>query len=456
MERDFAVRFTDDNYSSKEEVKKALAISSIDAIWSKILNYRSYFRKSLDLKTIENKIFNICLTSTIQQKMIFIEKKISKNLVYISRLDGENEKKFIVKAILQLARSYAKENSLTINDDILLDLINNEQQEVPQAFLSLKNYIDIIKFYLNRSSSRYDLNILTSFYGRILKKEINSLDYESYIRIIDHNNPSDHVIFGRHYNAAPIDKIVPLLEDIMSFNKGSAYTLIQAIVTYFYLIYIKPFDYFNEECAVLSLKYIIANSDLDVIPFLLNFERFLLNSHQEDFNNKFIVSELSLDLTYFVDYVLDEIKNSLNEFDDLIADNDITLIKSEFSQNDEVIVKEDKPQVKQNSVVEEHLPLAVNFEQKVSMPTLPVGLDQKDIDLIAENLLELYPSLKKMQAKFYAGHCTIGKYYSIAQYKKETGVAYETARTSMDNLATLGFYKKEQIKNKFVYTPVVR
>ena len=242
----------------------------------------------------------------------------------------------------------------------------------------------------------------------------------------------------------------------MSFNKGSAYTLIQAIVTYFYLIYIKPFDYFNEECAVLSLKYIIANSDLDVIPFLLNFERFLLNSHQEDFNNKFIVSELSLDLTYFVDYVLDEIKNSLNEFDDLIADNDITLIKSEFSQNDEVIVKEDKPQVKQNSVVEEHLPLAVNFEQKVSMPTLPVGLDQKDIDLIAENLLELYPSLKKMQAKFYAGHCTIGKYYSIAQYKKETGVAYETARTSMDNLATLGFYKKEQIKNKFVYTPVVR
>lgn len=75
MERDFAVRFTDDTYSSKEEVKKALAISSIDAIWSKILNYRSYFRKSLDLKTIENKIFNVCLTSTIQQKMIFIEKK---------------------------------------------------------------------------------------------------------------------------------------------------------------------------------------------------------------------------------------------------------------------------------------------------------------------------------------------------------------------------------------------
>ena len=42
------------------------------------------------------------------------------------------------------------------------------------------------------------------------------------------------------------------------------------------------------------------------------------------------------------------------------------------------------------------------------------------------------------------------------EYKREQNVVYETARTSMDNLANLGFYKKEQIRNKFVYTPVVR
>ena len=42
------------------------------------------------------------------------------------------------------------------------------------------------------------------------------------------------------------------------------------------------------------------------------------------------------------------------------------------------------------------------------------------------------------------------------QFKKEEDVAYETARTSMDFLADSGFYKKSQIRNKFVYTPIPR
>ena len=84
---------------------------------------------------------------------------------------------------------------------------------------------------------------------------------------------------------------------------------------------------------------------------------------------------------------------------------------------------------------------------------MPVGLDESDANMVAQHLLELYPTLKKGQAEFYSKHCTLGKYYTIGMYKKENDCAYETARTSMDNLASLGFYKKENIRNKFVYTP---
>lgn len=44
----------------------------------------------------------------------------------------------------------------------------------------------------------------------------------------------------------------------------------------------------------------------------------------------------------------------------------------------------------------------------------------------------------------------------FAQYKKLLHCAYETARTSMDNLVELGFYRKEKLNNKFIYTPVSR
>ena len=44
--------------------------------------------------------------------------------------------------------------------------------------------------------------------------------------------------------------------------------------------------------------------------------------------------------------------------------------------------------------------------------------------------------------------------YTISQYKKCLNCAYETARTSMDGLVYLGFYSKEPLKNKYIYTPV--
>lgn len=453
LERDFAVRFSDDNYASKDEVKRSLNISSIDSIWDRITNYRSFFRKETGLNSIEHKPFSVCLTLPIQKRVVTLEKRLIKNMVFLSKLDSGSESEFISNCLFVLGRSYAEQDSLTIEDSTLKSLIEDTTSEVPQAYMSLKNYLQTLKCFVNRSASKFDINVLTAFYGKILRKEINANDFDSFLRIIDLNNPSDHIMFGRHYNAAPLDRIEKLLGDLFLFNENSSlFSLVKAIITYFYFIYIKPFDYFNEECALLSLKYVIAQDSIEKVPFLLNIENHLMNINLDKFKDKFILSELSCDLTYFVNYVLDIVESSIDDFDELVSQNEIVSIKNEFSQVDEIVEKK-KVNIVNDLLVSKN---PVVFEQKVSMPTLPVGLDEKDVDLIAENLLELYPSLKVNQAKFYASHCTIGKYYSIAQYKKETGVAYETARTSMDNLVALGFYKKEQIKNKYVYTPVVR
>ena len=94
--------------------------------------------------------------------------------------------------------------------------------------------------------------------------------------------------------------------------------------------------------------------------------------------------------------------------------------------------------------------------QAISIANLSLGLDEKDAQKLEEHLLESNPRLKRGEAYFYARHCTLGKYYTIAQYKKTLGCAYETARTSMETLVKEGYYVKEQIKNKFIYTPKKR
>ena len=81
-------------------------------------------------------------------------------------------------------------------------------------------------------------------------------------------------------------------------------------------------------------------------------------------------------------------------------------------------------------------------------------LSEKEIKEYIQYLLETNPALNKNQASFLANHCTMGRYYTIQQFKKFTRCAYETARTSMDKLAQERYYSKLQVKNKFVYTPI--
>ncbi len=85
---------------------------------------------------------------------------------------------------------------------------------------------------------------------------------------------------------------------------------------------------------------------------------------------------------------------------------------------------------------------------------LEEGLSKAEIKAYVKYLLETNIELNKKQAVFLANHNTPGRYYTIQQYKKYASCVYETARTSMDKLASEGYYEKLQFKNKFVYTPV--
>ena len=123
-----------------------------------------------------------------------------------------------------------------------------------------------------------------------------------------------------------------------------------------------------------------------------------------------------------------------------------------------VVIEKPKPVEKPRPVIE-RITEPVNDQpvvEHIAVSYIPPVLDEKEAQRLENHLLECDPLLKKGQAKFYSRHCTIGKLYTIAQYKKFNGCVYETARTSMDSLVELGYYKKQQIKNKFVYTPLER
>ena len=230
-------------------------------------------------------------------------------------------------------------------------------------------------------------------------------------------------------------------------------------------------------------KYILSTNGLETLAYYLNLED-LFADHYMECLKIFTEVQKTDDLTYFVRYFIKNVSslmekaqttNNLVQAEALKEDyyydayeeahieqvEEISVVKEETKEVKEERVEEvvDKQTEEVNEVKEETSTILEEKEPDISglaISYLPPVLDEKALKRLEEDLLESDPELKRGQAKFYARHCTMGKRYTIQQFKKEINCAYETARTSMDGLVELGYYRQEMVKNKKVYTPIKR
>ena len=104
--------------------------------------------------------------------------------------------------------------------------------------------------------------------------------------------------------------------------------------------------------------------------------------------------------------------------------------KHYFLSDEEDEVKTDYTPIKQESEPQVHVnptyeaPTTIVHKQDegvkletwmdIALPKVPVGLSEEDAQKIETHLREMDPSLSKLEAYFYARHCTVGKYYTIS------------------------------------------
>ena len=474
MEKDHGIRFSDEIYATKDDVKRALNMSSIDSIWEKVTTYRSYYLHQTPLKNVERVPFSVVLPPRLTSTIVGLEKRLSKLLIKYSRhgsFGSEVIKDFARKAYITILRILSEINGINIGEDTLRAIVDETLPTIPVEYLVINNYYLTLKYFKNRYAGPISPMLICSMYAQLLHTEFDPTSLTSYYRRTELNEKADHVFIGRHYEAAPIDRIEEMMTTMCDFlNNSSLFGIVKSVIAYFYILYIKPFEDFNEEIAILTMKYVLAHCDNEDIATFLSLEELLQKERKNYIKSLNLESEMKLDFTYILSYIVQLIEEMISDIEDNIQSLDAILLFQEQRREDRPSVEQhiqqvsvaptSQVEVKEESVIE--LPQEVkitpsyNVERKVALPILPVGLDENDAELVAQHLIELYPTMRKNQAEFYARHCTIGKYYTISQYKKEQNVAYETARTSMDNLVNLGFYKKENIRNKFVYTPTLK
>lgn len=82
------------------------------------------------------------------------------------------------------------------------------------------------------------------------------------------------------------------------------------------------------------------------------------------------------------------------------------------------------------------------------------SLSARDKNKSIETVRQANPNISKKQAQFFVAHNDPRASYTITDFKKYIGTAYETARYSLDNLVEEGFYKKKLVGKKYVYKAI--
>ena len=508
---ELAVRFTEGKYATKSEVGRELKMSMFDNIWSNILSYRSGFNRYLSIKSIEKNQLVVCYCPSVNALINSADMKLIRLMKENSRLSvGNGEtKRFEDECLIRSLACVAKDHDCDVTENYLRSLIHGDIREVSPNVRVLSRYLDALNFIKRSFVNPVDVDFMAELYSRLM----GTSELTSFYRTTEDANRENRVLIDRIYTSAPVYLIEGMMEGLFNFISTSTLSAAtKASIAYYYINYIRPFSTFSDEVALLIAKAILAHDGLSELGVLLPLES-LLSEGQEEISRLFVEVQKTCDTTYFVNFALKLMEVKCDDLFNYIAQMKADTLKTDF-------YREDKPAAPQGQMVQQSLfdlsnepepapapapqpapapvqqapvqpapqpvaqPEPVVVQQKIvieqpkvevvkpveqpviqeepeqveqiAVAYIPPAIDEKQALRLEQHLLELDPSLRKHEAHFYARHCTLGKSYTIAQYKRMIGCVYETARTAMDHLVELGYYRKDSSNKKFIYTPIPR
>lgn len=426
-------RFTEDTYASKSEVKAAYNSENVDSVWENVLSYRQFFDCETDLSDSSSSHYKVCLTKNILAHAYGLEKKLSQDLFHLLSLPAPYQQEYLSDKEFHSLKNAAKANSVPIAPETLRKLQKGEIENFNSKFYILKAYQEAFR------------------YASALKT-IDLASLENINKLVSGSSLEEKVLYRAEerkdilnpLTLVPFESLPKHLEELFSFLKQEEIpSVLRALGILYFFRATEPFEYYNEETSALFAKAFLANSGFEVSGFTLDFES-IAYSKGEYTNRKLLETETSLDLTYDLSYFLEYLV--LEE-----ANSQKILLEKKNSSPEENVGSTDTSSTSATG----NNDIKVESKIEYALPSFPGSPNSpKALEELAHKLREVYPQLKKKQAHFYAGHCQVGLHYTIEQFKECENTVYETARTSMEDLANRGFYKKMQIGKKFVYTPI--
>ncbi|MDD3422703.1 MAG: Fic family protein, partial [Bacilli bacterium] len=289
----FDKMYTDIEYLSKKEVAEQLGNNMADNIWRQVTDYREKYRFSLDIKRFNHIPFSIVLTPYImgisneaERQMVKFSAQFEKykNRQAISETKSLDQFKHEVIKEDLFVMSMQKDYKIGEKDiEILMDDNNLQLKNTP-----LYGFYNAHRYLVDHPNLPIDKNLFKDLLSKLLGSDLT--------------DPSQ--IYRTQNNIAESADYLAIPELMNQFfdyyNAGfSLSPFIVASILFIDLMYIQPFQNFNEEIATLLFMKVLQQAGYGASSYYLSIGEFILQKHGE-FITQFEEIKHSGDMTYGV------------------------------------------------------------------------------------------------------------------------------------------------------------
>lgn len=386
-----------ERYLTKKELKYRMPKSgNFNEIWEGILTSRKSTCTTIPLKDQNGNDFWFNITENIRRNIEWIDHEGTKEL--FRKVPKEMEVSFIVDSIIDEAYNSSVIEGAFSTKKRTKELVAKRNPQNKSEHMIINSH-HALEFILDNIDIPLDEEMILSIYKTITKNTLEEDEVvekyrTGFVGVWD--TKKDRYV----YNAPDAQKVQGLMNSLLSFIKRdlSIHPLIKACIIHFYFVYVHPFFDGNGRTArSITYMYLLQNG-YDFFKF------FSISSFIQEERNKYYkaienVEIYGSDLTYFIDYYLQMIVKSMS------------------------------------NIIEK-------FEKELGKQIINNTLKEAGIKLGKRQIKIINRYIASRDGK---------NILTIEEYRKKNKISYETARTDLNELTTLGFFHRSKFGRKYIY-----
>ncbi len=346
--------------------------------------------------------FDYLILDKFQRQLYRLDKEAGGGLDLQTQTTPQEKREYIISSIMEEAIASSQLEGAVTTRKIAKEMLRKNQKPKTNSEKMILNGYKTIQKILELKNSPLTVQTMLEIHKQITEGTLEDKKFEGAFRDNNEIVVGDPVDASKVYHLPSIDhqKIPETMQKLCDFanndDKQFMHPIIKAIILHFLIGYIHPFEDGNGRTARSIFYWYCLSKKYNLFEFMAISKSILQNKTQ--YGQAYLHTEKDdNDLTYFIKYNLNMIEKALDKMEEYIK-------RKQKEQTDAL-----------------HLLTSIK------------NINHRQ----AEILKQFYKQPEKQ--------------FEVKEIKTTYGIAYDTARTDLQHLETIGVLTKIKIQKKYIY-----